>query len=141
MMILAKSGRNHNRKNNDTKHNKNDNGSNVTQTENLIDRRKYLPDPATPAHVPVSVVPTRTYELVWTEFWILKKHYVSRKNGVFHVGIVRNSHTISSVGHIVEYAAKAVDPLILGPGQTIPRSVSCTRQHHLNVAREPTWIS
>ena len=29
-----------------------------------------------------------------------------------------------------------VDPLIPGHGQTIPRSVSFTRQHHLNVARE-----
>jgi hypothetical protein len=36
---------------------KNDNGSNVTQntTENLFGRRKYLPDPAPPAHVPASV--------------------------------------------------------------------------------------
>ena len=28
-----------------------------------------------------------------------------------------------------------------GLGQTKPRSVSHTRQHHLNVAREPTWLS
>jgi hypothetical protein len=34
-----------------------------------------------------------------------------------------------------------VDPLIPGSGQTIPRSVSRTRQHHLNVAREPSWLS
>ena len=34
-----------------------------------------------------------------------------------------------------------VDPLIPGPGQTIPRSVSRTCQHHLNVAREPSWLS
>jgi hypothetical protein len=33
---------------------------------------------------------------------------------------------------------EAVDPLIPGHGQTIPRSVSCTCQHHLNVAREPS---
>ncbi len=35
----------------------------------------------------------------------------------------------------------AVDPLTPGYGQTMPRSVSRTRQHHLNVAREPTWLS
>ena len=34
-----------------------------------------------------------------------------------------------------------VDPLIPGHGQTMPRSVSFTRQHHLNVAREPSWLS
>ncbi len=38
---------------------KNDNGSNVTQntqsTENLFGGRKYLPDPAPPAHTPASV--------------------------------------------------------------------------------------
>jgi len=34
-----------------------------------------------------------------------------------------------------------VDPLIPGYGQTIPRSASRTRQHHLNVAREPSWLS
>ena len=34
-----------------------------------------------------------------------------------------------------------VDPLIPGHGQTIPRSVSFTRQHHLNVARESSWLS
>ena len=34
-----------------------------------------------------------------------------------------------------------VDPLIPGYGQTIPRSVSRTHQHHLNVAREPSWLS
>jgi hypothetical protein len=37
--------------------------------------------------------------------------------------------------------AMAVDPLTPGHGQTIPRSVSFTRQHHLNVAREPSWLS
>jgi len=36
---------------------------------------------------------------------------------------------------------KDVDPLIPGYGQTIPRSASRTRQHHLNVAREPLWLS
>ena len=36
---------------------------------------------------------------------------------------------------------KCVDPLIPGHGQTKPRSVSVTRQHHLNVAREPSWLS
>ena len=34
-----------------------------------------------------------------------------------------------------------VDPLIPGHGQTMPRSVSFTCQHHLNVAREPSWLS
>ena len=34
-----------------------------------------------------------------------------------------------------------VDPLIPGHGQTMPRSVSFTRQHHLNVARESSWLS
>jgi len=34
-----------------------------------------------------------------------------------------------------------VDPLIPGHVQTMPRSVSFTRQHHLNVAREPSWLS
>jgi hypothetical protein len=34
-----------------------------------------------------------------------------------------------------------VNPLIPGPGQTMPRSVSRTRQHHLNVVREPSWLS
>ena len=34
-----------------------------------------------------------------------------------------------------------VDPLIPGYGQTIPRSASRTRQHHLNVAQEPSWLS
>jgi len=34
-----------------------------------------------------------------------------------------------------------VDPLIPGQVQTMPRSVSFTRQHHLNVAREPPWLS
>ncbi len=34
-----------------------------------------------------------------------------------------------------------VDPLIPGHGQTIPRSVSRPCQHHLNVAREPSWLS
>ena len=38
-------------------------------------------------------------------------------------------------------AALAVDPLIPGHGQTIPRSVSRTRQHHLHVAREPSRLS
>jgi hypothetical protein len=37
--------------------------------------------------------------------------------------------------------AVGVDPLIPGHGQTIPRSVSFTRQHHLNVARESSWLS
>jgi hypothetical protein len=37
--------------------------------------------------------------------------------------------------------ATGVDPLIPGRGQTIPRSVSRTHQHHLNVAREPSWHS
>jgi hypothetical protein len=37
--------------------------------------------------------------------------------------------------------ADFVDPLIPGHGQTIPRSVSFTRQHHLNVARESSWLS
>ena len=36
---------------------------------------------------------------------------------------------------------KGVDPLIPGHGWTIPRSVSCTRQHHLNVAQEPSQLS
>ena len=36
---------------------------------------------------------------------------------------------------------EVVDPLIPGYGQTIPRSASRTRQHHLNVAREPLWLS
>jgi hypothetical protein len=35
----------------------------------------------------------------------------------------------------------SVDPMIPGHGQTIPRSVSRTRQRHLNVAREPSWLS
>jgi hypothetical protein len=34
-----------------------------------------------------------------------------------------------------------VDPLVPGHGQTIPRSVARTHQHHLNVAREPSWLS
>ena len=34
-----------------------------------------------------------------------------------------------------------VDPLIPGHAQTMPRSVSFTRQHHLNVARETSWLS
>jgi len=34
-----------------------------------------------------------------------------------------------------------VDPLIPGHVQTMPRSVSFTCQHHLNVAREPSWLS
>ncbi len=34
-----------------------------------------------------------------------------------------------------------VDPLIPSHAQTMPRSVSFTRQHHLNVAREPSWLS
>ena len=34
-----------------------------------------------------------------------------------------------------------VDPLIPGHRQTVPRSVSRTRQHQQNVAREPTWLS
>ena len=38
-------------------------------------------------------------------------------------------------------AREIVDPLIPGHGQTIPRSVSFTRQHHLNVARESSWLS
>jgi hypothetical protein len=39
------------------------------------------------------------------------------------------------------YEGEGVDPLIPGYGQTIPRSASRTRQHHLNVAREPSWLS
>ena len=44
---------------------------------------------------------------------------------------------------VADYLRKAppVDPLIPGHGQTIPRSASRTRQHHLNVAREPSWLS
>jgi len=43
--------------------------------------------------------------------------------------------------HLTAEHAAGVDPLIPGHGQTIPRSVSRTRQHHLNVAREPSWLS
>ncbi len=39
------------------------------------------------------------------------------------------------------FQRETVDPLIPGPGQTSPRSVSRTHQHHLNVAREPSWLS
>ena len=41
----------------------------------------------------------------------------------------------------VEQAPATVDPLIPDHVQTMPRSVSFTRQHHLNVAREPPWLS
>ena len=34
-----------------------------------------------------------------------------------------------------------VDPLIPDHGRTMPRSISFTRQHHINVAREPSWLS
>ena len=37
--------------------------------------------------------------------------------------------------------SSVVDPMIPGHGQTMPRSVSFTRQHHLNVAREPSGLS
>ncbi len=37
--------------------------------------------------------------------------------------------------------AKCVDPQIPGYGQTIPESRSCTCQHHLNVAWEPSRLS
>jgi hypothetical protein len=37
--------------------------------------------------------------------------------------------------------AISVDPQIPGYGQTIPRSSSCTHQHHLNVACKPTRLS
>ncbi len=33
-----------------------------------------------------------------------------------------------------------VDPQIPGYGQTIPESSSCTCQHHLNVAQEPSRL-
>jgi len=42
---------------------------------------------------------------------------------------------------IASHPSKAVDPLTPGYGQTIPRSVTRTRQHHLNVAGEPSWLS
>ena len=35
---------------------------------------------------------------------------------------------------------RACSSLIPGHGQTIPRSVSHTCQHHLNVARKPSWL-
>ena len=42
---------------------------------------------------------------------------------------------------IVKKGSSCVDPLIPSYGQTIPRSASCTCQHHLNVARELTCLS
>jgi hypothetical protein len=47
----------------------------------------------------------------------------------------------NALGLSIEEKDLLVDPLIPGHGQTIPRSVSFTRQHHLNVAREPSWLS
>ena len=47
----------------------------------------------------------------------------------------------SQTSDLTCFTLAAVDPLIPGHGQTIPRSVSRTRQHHLNVAREPSWLS
>ena len=58
--------------------------------------------------------------------------------------LLKDPTQIASVGSPTtseKKKAEDVDPLIPGHGQTIPRSVSRTRQHHLNVAREPTWLS
>ena len=47
----------------------------------------------------------------------------------------------SDTSNPVDPPPPTVDPLIPGHGQTMPKSVSFTRQHHLNVAREPSWLS
>ena len=54
---------------------------------------------------------------------------------------VDRTYQAESVGINSLVSILTVDPLIPGHGQTIPRSVSFTRQHHLNVARESSWLS
>ena len=53
--------------------------------------------------------------------------------GVANMAPVVDVPPTSPVGCVANMAP-VVDPLIPGHGQTIPRSVSFTRQHHLNVA-------
>ncbi len=55
----------------------------------------------------------------------------------WHLGYLHNQNLLTNwlVGDLL------VDPQIPGYGQTIPRSSSCTHQHHLNVAWEPTRLS
>jgi hypothetical protein len=48
---------------------------------------------------------------------------------------------LTIIPHIMNVATRVCRSLIPGPGQTIPRSVSRTCQHHLNVAQEPSWLS
>ena len=52
----------------------------------------------------------------------------------FPLFIFTFSILLSIISPHYECCRKGIDPLIPGYGQTIPRSVSRTRQHHLNVA-------
>jgi hypothetical protein len=65
----------------------------------------------------------------------------SSKNTSNPHGSVQDEHDCMKVSLLLLVDTHNVDPLIPGHGQTIPRSVSRTCQHHLNVAREPSWLS
>ena len=64
-------------------------------------------------HFTVFLVLTRTYKLVWTEFWILKKTMSKERNAVFHVGIGGNRYqkTYNFIGWTYSQPLLGYEPL------------------------------